>query len=318
MDQRDEAWWSRTGSGVISLVRKWFGSPAPDPSAPEPAAAPVSEREEIRRYSELCRRAGLDRVYLLLTFDCDTDGDFGVVQDLERELRSRAIKSGYAVPGAQLRKAPDTWRRVAETGAEFLNHGSKAHAEFRDGRYWPVMFYEKLDAGDVVADITAGHRDVIEIAGVTPVGFRAPHFGSFQEPADLELIYNTVKPLGYTYCSTTTPALALSAGPLVDRHGLTEIPTMGSYRNPTTLLDSWTYLTDRVNYALGDEYHELFAETIERFTQAGLPALLTYYADPSHVYGQPPFERTLDVIAKYGVPSLFGREAVSRFTPLTP
>ena len=91
---------------------------------------------------------------------------------------------------------------------------------------------------------------------------------------------------------------------------------MGSYRNPTTLLDSWTYLTDRVNYALGDEYYELFAETVERMTNEAMPGILTYYADPSHVAGQKPFERALDVVVRHQLPTLHGRDAARQFRAL--
>lgn len=288
---------------------RWFGKPAP-PSPPPAVDGPWPA------YADKARAAGVDRLYLLLTFDCDTDLDIDVVAGLNRDLQSRGIKAGYAVPGAQLRKSPATWRGVAGTGAEFLNHGDRAHAEFRDGRYWPVTFYDKMTAAAVVEDIQAADRCVREIAGVAPVGFRAPHFGSFQESSQLDLLYRTLQPLGYYYCSTTTPALALTRGPVVAMNGMVELPTLGSYRNPATLLDSWTYLTDRVNYSLGDAYAELFVETIKRMEQERLPAILTYYADPSHVAGQKPFEAVLDAIVKHRIPSLHGRDAARQFRPV--
>ena len=279
------------------------------------AAGPDDERRHtLQRYAAFCKAAGIDRLYLILTFDCDTDGDITAVADVDRDLISRGIARGYAVPGVQLEKGAAAWRAAADRGAEFLNHGGRAHAEFRDGRYWPMTFYEKLSEAEVVADIELGDRLVRQIIGQAPEGFRAPHFGSFQGRDQLDLIYRTVRGLGYRYCSTTIPATALAAGPIVNvGDGLIELPTMGSYRYPTTLLDSWTYLTDRVNYTLGDEYHELFAETVERMSAERLPGLLTYYADPSHVLGQKPFERSLDVIVKHQVPSLQGRDAVRRF-----
>lgn len=297
---------------LVSGVRERGNAPPPEAAAPS-AAAGVEPSAEIRRYSALCRLAGVDRLYLLLTFDCDTDGDIDVVRDLDRDLRRRGIRAGYAVPGVQLAKGAEAWRAVADLGAEFLNHGGRAHAEFRDGRYWPVTFYDKLSEEEVASDIDAGHRLVCDVIGSAPEGFRAPHFGSFQSPGQLELLYSVLRPLGYSYCSTTTPALALSRGPVVDMNDITEVPTMGSYRNPTTLLDSWTYLSDRTNYALSDEYGDLFAETVTRMTEEGLPGILTYYADPSHVMGQAPFERALDIIGQYRVPSLQGREAIRRF-----
>jgi peptidoglycan/xylan/chitin deacetylase (PgdA/CDA1 family) len=297
---------------VLSRLRRWFL-----PTRQSAAPPPVLQPGRLDQYARLCRACGVDRLYLLLTFDCDTDLDIGVVGDLDRDLRRRGIAAGYAVPGAQLVKGAATWRRLAENGAEFLNHGGRPHTEFREGRYQPVTFYDQIETEAVVADIQLGHRLVTEVIDVSPRGFRAPHFGSYQRPEQLEVIYSTVGALGYTYCSTTLPATALSRGPVVAvSHGLVELPTMGSYRNPTTLLDSWTYLTDRTNYALGDEYFELFAETVERMTTEGLPGLLTYYADPSHVVGQKPFERALDLVTKYGIPALRGHDVVRLFTPV--
>lgn len=304
---------------MTSWWRRWFGAPASETAAvaATPPPEPVVTASPWSTYAAMAKACGVDRVYLLLTFDCDTDLDINIVGELDRQLRSKGIKAGYAVPGAQLRKSPETWRAVAERGSEFLNHGDRAHAEFRDGRYWPATFYEKLSPSDVVSDIEAADRTIRELTGADPVGFRAPHFGSFQSPEQLELIYRTVRPLGYRYCSTTTPALALARGPVVDMGGgMIELPTLGSHRNPTTLLDSWTYLTDRVNYALGDEYADLFIETIDRMTADRIPAILTYYGDPSHVFGQRPFERVLDALLRAGIPSLHGRDAVQMFKPI--
>jgi peptidoglycan/xylan/chitin deacetylase (PgdA/CDA1 family) len=296
---------------IIDRLRRLFSSTAAAAPPTAPAESPID------RYSALCRACGIDRLYLLLTFDCDTDGDIDAVGELDGDLCRRGIAAGYAVPGVQLQKGEAAWRRVADRGAEFLNHGGRAHAEFRDGRYWPATFYEQLPPQEVIADIREGDRLVRDIIGRPAEGFRAPHFGSFQRPEQLDLIYETVAELGYRYCSTTIPAVALERGPIVSGgHGVVEVPTMGSYRYPPTLLDSWTYLTDRVHYTLGEEYYELFEETVRSMSERRLPGLLTYYADPSHVLGQTPFARALDAIAKYQIPSLLGRDVVRRFKPI--
>lgn len=300
------------GEAVVMarVLRRLFGHRPASTTAAEPEPHNIAV---LRRYVEHARAAGVDRLYLVLTFDCDTDLDIDAAPALDRDLRRRGIHAGYAVPGAQLEKGASTWRQIADAGAEFLNHGARAHAEFRDGRYWPITFYEKLGEAEVVADVTRGHELVASIIGTAPVGFRAPHFGSFQQPAQLQLLYRTLRPLGYRYCSTTIPAMALTRGPVVATDGMFELPTMGSYRYPETLLDSWTYLVDRTNYALGEEYFELFEETVRRMSELGMPGLLTYYADPSHVAGQAPFERALDVIDRFQIPTLHGRTAVERF-----
>lgn len=278
--------------------------------APDAQDTADAERAQVfARYDALARRAGFDQLYLFLSFDCDTDEDLSVADALDTELRARGIEPSYAVPGAQLRKGAAVWRRLAARGASFLNHGGRAHAERQGDRYQPVTFYERLSSDEVVADMEQGHRDVCEVIARAPAGFRAPHFGSFQAPAQLALVYATAQRLGYRFCSTTLPALALAEGPVVPRGSLYEIPLFGSWHAPTTILDSWTYLADRRRYALGDAYHALFAETVERLLAAGVAGVLSYYADPAHVAGQAPFARVLDLLERRRIPSL-GPEAI--------
>lgn len=271
----------------------------------EGLAADEAERARIfARYDALARRAGFDRLHLFLSFDCDTDEDFALAETLDTDLRRRGIEAAWAVPGVQLRKGEAVWRRLAERGAVFLNHGARAHAEWQGDRYHPITFYDRMRAEEVVDDMERGHRDVCAVTGRAPAGFRAPHFGSFQAPDQLAIVHGTAKRLGYRFCSTTLPSLALARGPVVPCDGVYEIPLFGSWRAPTTILDSWTYLTDRRHYTLGDSYHALFAETVERLTAAKVAGVLSYYADPSHVAGQAPFLRALDLLERYQITSL--------------
>jgi hypothetical protein len=153
-----------------------------------------------------------------------------------------------------------------------------------------------------------GDRLVREVVGVPPRGFRAPHFGMYQQPEQLQLVHDTARRLGYDYCSTTIPSYGLRYGPVVRHPGLVEIPCFGSWRAPETLLDSWTYLADRRNYVLRDEYYELFGETVEQMLERGIPGVLSYYADPSHVIGQAPFRRAMELVAARSVTSVTGDE----------
>jgi len=268
------------------------------------------ERAALRYsvYSEAARNVGLRESLLFLSFDCDTDLDADVVVDLHKFLLELGIKSSYAVPGAQLEKHPDPYRELAAMGAEFMNHGARAHAVWDSDRWVGVTFYSEMDRDEVVRDIIEGDRIVRETLGIEPLGFRAPHFGSFQKSEDLQLIYRTVQELGYTYCSTTTPALGLREGPVLFRGGLVEIPCFGSIRNPETILDSWTYLVDKINYRLKDEYAELFEETLRVCQEQEIPAIFNWYADPCHVAGQSAFLKSMELIKEQRIRSLTGSE----------
>lgn len=304
-------------TSLISRLRRFWDNVATADAMAPPTSRPVPPNvSQMEAYADLCRRAGVNRLYLLMTFDCDTDEDIAAAADVNRHLASREIKAGYAVPGVQMIRGAEAWRRLADSGAEFLNHGFQSHAEWRDGQYRSITFYDKMDREDVREDIRRGHSVVTEVIGQSPIGFRAPHFGCFQGPEQLGFLYDTLKPLGYRYASTTIPAMALDRGPLVDMGGIVEIPTMGSYRYPPTILDSWTYLVDRIDYRLGEEYHELFAETVETMIDKGMPGILTYYADPSHVVDQRPFKSAIDLVSRHRIPTLHGRDALTLFRPL--
>jgi hypothetical protein len=59
------------------------------------------------RYGQLARRAGLDRVWLVLSFDCDTPQDADVAEAVHERLMSMGVRPVYAVPGDLLREAHD-------------------------------------------------------------------------------------------------------------------------------------------------------------------------------------------------------------------
>jgi hypothetical protein len=259
-------------------------------------------------YARAARRAGIDRLYLFLSFDCDTDLDADGVEELHRFLISRGIKATYAVPGAQLERAADVYGRLGRSGAEFMNHGGLPHAEWRGDRWAGITFYDTMETEVVVADIRRGHEIATSVIGVAPKGFRAPHFGCFQKPEQIALMHRTAAELGYTYCSTTVPAMGLERGPAYLSEGMIEFPCFGSVRNPETILDSWTYLTDRVNYTLGDDYYHLLEETVRTMLDHGMPGVLTWYGDPCHVLDQAPFVRAVELLARKQVTSVTGEQ----------
>jgi hypothetical protein len=276
------------------------------------------ESQQLARfdtYTQAARRAGIDRLYLFLSFDCDTDLDADAAEELHRFLMSRGIKATYAVPGAQLEKAAGVYGRLATSGAEFMNHGGLPHAKWREDRWVGTTFYDTMTTEAVVADIRRGHEIVSAVTGVPPKGFRAPHFGCFQKPEQIELMHRTAASLDYGYCSTTIPALGLAHGPAYPSFGLTEFPCFGSVRNPETILDSWTYLTDKVNYSLGEEYYLLLEETVNSMLDRGMPGVLTWYGDPCHVLNQAPFVRAIELLAQKQVTSVSGQQLLDIVRP---
>ncbi|HRJ68254.1 MAG TPA: polysaccharide deacetylase family protein [Beijerinckiaceae bacterium] len=309
-----------------AVVRYLVGTPA----APAMGATAVAEDappvelaqpdplQPFERYLALGRAQGIEQPTLFLSFDCDTDLDFTAALEVKRFLDSLGIKATWAVPGVQIERGADTYRSIAATGAEFMNHGQLPHTAWGEDRYISITWYHEMTPEDVTADILAGDATIRRVLGVTPGGFRAPHFGHYAAPDQLALVHACARQLGYSYCSTTLPAYGLGNGPLHDADGIVELPTFGSLVAPTSVLDSWSYLTDRRVYQLGDVYAELMCATAERLVSERAAALLTWYADPSHVVGQAPFERAMQRLVSLGIPSLHGSEAAALLRRASP
>jgi hypothetical protein len=291
---------ARSRRAVAALLRAISRTPeaAQLVTPPDPLA---DGRLAFEAMAKKARAVGIDRPLLWLSFDCDTDADAEAAERIDPWLRARGIRASYAVPGVQLELAAGAYSRLAAVGAEFLNHGYQPHAEWREDRYHPITFYDQMSADEVLADVRRAHEAVLRVTGRAPLGFRAPHFGSFQAPQQLALLHGEAHRLGYSWCSTTVPEFGLQHGPVVRCGDMYEFPLSGSLRTPGLILDSWCHLEDRANYKLAPSYAELMKETVDFMVDNGVPGLLSYYADPAHVEGQPPFFEAMEHLAARGV-----------------
>ena len=197
-------------------------------------------------------------------------------------------------------------------------HGARPHAEPAAVLYRGITFYCDLAPEDVVRDIREGDRLVRETLGIVPRGFRAPHFGCYQKPEQLAVLYNTARELGYAFCSTTVPACGLShGGAFRTDQGLWELPVSGSLADPLLPLDSWNYLANHEDptlphYVLKPAYARAFLETADFFLDRDLPAVLNVYVDPAHVVAAAPFRQALDGLLARGVEAVDLAELAKR------
>jgi len=257
-----------------------------------------------RWYGRQARRRGLNRLYLVLSFDCDTPEDIPAAERVYAWLQERDIKATFAVPGQQLKEGAGTYRRMADQGADFINHGALPHAEWRGNRYWSITFYHEMSAEKVAEDIHKGHDIVTQIIGRPPRGFRAPHFGLFQAPQQLDLLHNTLRELDYRYSTSTTPGVGLQHGPVWDVGDLFEVPLSGPLRSPLTVLDSWGHIAAPCQPHVTDSYTRLFTQTVDQVLAWGIPGVLNYYVDPAHVVNGTALFRALDYVIERRVPIL--------------
>lgn len=252
-------------------------------------------------YSLLTRRLGIESLYVILSYDCDTPKDAEASMELFAWLRKQNIPATFAVPGVQLEIGERQYKSLRDSGAQFINHGGSDHTEWRDGRYWSKTFYSKMNDKDVKSDIEVGHEIFKKILSKEPDGFRAPHFGHYQEPKQLTLIYQTLKDLGtYRFSTTTVPSAALHNGPVYSVGGLIEIPVTGSFYWPLRIFDSWRYRQNKINRNVENQYAAEFKKTIDAVRKREISAVLNYYADPSHVWKNLSYYQAIEYVKDKG------------------
>jgi hypothetical protein len=265
-------------------------------AAKDPIAATYQVRAYLnpegvwQRYTANARKSAIKPVRLVLSFDCDTKEDIRVAWDVHSRLMDMGVRPAYAVPGALLQEGAETYRRIAETGAEFMNHGGVSHTYFDDqaGHYKSCFFYDELEPARVAQDVIEGDQIVKDVLGISPLGFRTPHFGTYQRPDQLRFLHDTLKQLGYRFSSSTTPYWAIRKGPIFNDFGIAELPVTGVPSRPLNILDTWAYFeAPNRMFEPADYKREAYA-LAGRF-EAAECGLLNIYADPSHIHNNEMF-----------------------------
>lgn len=269
-------------SGTIGSALRFARAPR------EVALARLRPELLFRRYGELARRAGLDRLHLVLSFDCDTLEDAEVAVEVHERLLALGVTAAYAVPGEILERGADAYRAIAATGAEFLNHGFLEHTVKEDGAYRSTLFYDRLSAAELERDVRRGGEAVEAVVGRRPSGFRVPHFGTFQRPAQLRGLHALLAREGYAYSSSTLPLWGFRHGPMFRELGVVEFPVSGTATWPLRILDSWGFFAAPDRDADADAYRRE-ARAVARLYEQAEAGILSFYADPSQVHGEAAF-----------------------------
>ena len=264
----------------------------------------------FKRYEKLAQRQGLDQLYVILSFDCDSPEDIPAAKIIHSNLKKRGLKGTFAVPGHLLEEGGEVYRRLSDDGADFINHGALPHVEKRDGRYWSTTFYNDMPVGEVIQDIKKGHEIFNSVMGHPPIGFRAPHFGTIQNQSTINSIYDTLRELKYLYSSSTMPISGFRFGPVQKINELYEIPLSGSYFGPLEVFDSWNNVINPYTPILKKEYSIQFEKTIEHLIRLNICGVLNFYVDPAHVVKNNTFFQVLDFIAKREISTLYYPELI--------
>ncbi len=257
------------------------------------------------QYGQLSKNVGLDRLYVILSFDCDTPKDIPAAKQMYEWLKANEIKGTYCVPGEMLVEGQQVYQTMSKEGARFINHGGAHHTAWRDNAFRSITFYHEMTEESISADIRKGDQIFQQILGKKTQGFRAPHFGNFQSADQRAIIYRALNELGYTFSSSTLPSLAYETGPCSFVNNIYEIPLSGSYQEPYILLDSWNNVISPENPIITEKYTCLLKETVDRLTEMQIPGLLNYYVDPAHVNQVEEFYNLLLYIKDKGVQFLY-------------
>jgi hypothetical protein len=286
---------------VVARARSLLSSPA---LAAERIRLRLEPGSYFRRHATRARRAGIDRLRFVLSFDCDRAEDAAVAEAVHERLLGMGIRAVYAVPGELLQAGAEVYGRIAASGAEFLNHGGRTHTYFDEalGRHASCFFYDQIGAEAVSADIAYGDKLVREVLGTSPRGFRVPHFGTYQQPGQLRFLHGRLAEHGYAFSTSTVPAWGLREGPVVRRFGLPELPVSGLASAPLEILDTWSCFEAPDRTRTPAEFVDEAERLAHGHATAG-PGLINIYGDPSHIHERREFFDAVAAIAAVSTPS---------------
>ena len=240
-----------------------------------------------KRYLNKSKKFGVNGKYFILSFDCDTEKDIEVVGEVHQRLADLNITPSYAVPGELLKKGASEYEKLKNNGAEFINHGYLSHTSYIESSnsYLSTLFYDKLNKDEVEEDIINGHNNFFDIFGEYPLGFRTPHFGTYQKSEQLNFLYGVLKKLNYSFSSSTTPVTGMWSGAIKKTsQGIFELPVSGSYDYPARILDSWGFRFSPTRKLNENDYKEQFKKMMMFFNDPNTTGIFNIYADPSQVY----------------------------------
>lgn len=248
-------------------------------------------------YAKKCKKL-FNKSLLILSFDCDTEADIAVAWNVHSKLQDMGITPVYAVPGELLKKGEKVYRKIHETGAEFINHGGREHTYFdmQEQRHTSCFFYDQQLDDILKEDILLGHQTLKDVLGITAKGWRTPHFGTFQSNDHLKFLYSILRELNYAFSSSTTPVKAYSKGPLYKINGITEIPVTGIYSEPFNIMDTWAYFAAPERTKSPSDYLKS-SRSLATFAEK-YPILINIYGDPSHIHDQPEFFEAMKKFSK--------------------
>lgn len=219
-----------------------------------------------------------------VSFDIDLDADASALYVTIPRLKKLGINPCLAVIGSLLEKNPHPYVFAVENGCEIINHGHSEHTFFNTStkEITSPFCYSKMELGQIEYEIKTNHEVIYKYLNVEPIGFRTPHFASFQKKRNLDVLYSIISKMGYHYSSSTSNygCYKNSLIESIEKNNFFEIPMICSYSRPWAIFDSWSLKYIRQvkgkNSILPNEFNSL----IEKIKNG----YFNFYMDPRDIY----------------------------------
>lgn len=236
-------------------------------------------------------------VSVCLSFDCDTPEDSLALEPLLRVLEKHRLRANFALTGALVEENPTAYRRLVEAGHEILNHGYRPHmVKSPDGGYYSNLFYENL-SWDQIEDEIRRNQDCLEtMLGLCPLGFRTPHFATFQLPNQVDRLHRILAQQGFRYSSSMLMWYAKQRG-YFRKSPVIELPISSYVGPPLSVFDSWSLVVQQSRRGRSIGLFEHWKRALDVALSGQWPIFLNTYFDPSHVVELNQFIDALEYLA---------------------
>jgi hypothetical protein len=207
-------------------------------------------------------------------------------------LKKYQINASFAVVGEVVSKNIESYAKIIDSGHEIINHGYSIH-QYSDanGNKHPSMFYETLKTDEIANEIGKNDQFIKDQLGIKPIGFRTPHFGTFQKKDQLRFVHKILKEKDYQYSSSSTIFEArLNNFVGLGKIGIWEFPLSAIPKYPLSIFDSWAILASPDSKYQKEDFNSLFDLIIKYALKSREAIFLNLYFDPIHVMGFDGFE----------------------------
>lgn len=240
------------------------------------------------------------KISFTLSFDCDNPEDHQCLPWLLSLLEKHQITASFAVSGEVVSKNIEAYKTLVDSGHEIINHGYSIHLYSDEkGQKHPSMFYETLGTDEIVNEIEKNDQFLKRKLGIKPIGFRTPHFGTFQNRDQLTFLHKIIKEKGYKYSSSSTIFEAKSNNFVgMSKNGIWEFPLSAIPKFPLSTFDSWALLASPDTKFQKEDFTNLFGLMVGYALKSRKPVFLNVYFDPIHIMGYNVLEMMLKTLTE--------------------